>query len=100
MANCITSGSKQSFENRVCVVNHNIYFQSLGGSDAELSHHGIIKCLYELLEKYTKTIEFSYYLTKKQKGLPFVSHIPLFSLNDYFQGIKGKSSTHIIDLNF
>ena len=58
-------------------------------SDAELSHHGLIKCLYELLKEYTKTIEFSYYLAKenKLKGLPIVSHIPLFSLNDYYSGI-------------
>ena len=145
MAKCIKSGSKQSFENQVCVVTqcqkpqhlfsiswgiiwHNPHLHhgivarrwsriwcpcirtarkisrgTRGGgnitfihdqkplhkvhashtpsqpSDAELSHHGLIKCLYKLLEEYTKTIEFSYYLTKEQKGLPFVSHIPSFS---------------------
>lgn len=154
MAKCIKSGSKQSFENQVCVVtqcrkpqqlfsiswgiiwhtphlHHGMALllgdgagsgvpafelqarsvEVMGGgnitfihdqkplhkvhashtpsqpSDAELSHHGLIKCLYELLGEYTKTIEFSYYPTKEQKGLPFVSHIPSFSLNDYFWGI-------------
>ena len=44
-------------------------------SDAELSHHGLIKCLYELLKEYTKTIEFSYYLAEDNKKDFHLYHI-------------------------
>ena len=44
-------------------------------SDAELSHHGLIKCLYELLKEYTKTIEFSHYLAKDNKKDFHLYHI-------------------------